>query len=187
MLDTGGDSSLAERFRKGDPHALTEMYERFAAPMFATALNLLGDRELAADAVQLAFVQAWKAAGSFDAERELRPWLYAIVRRTAVDVYRRERRYTNTVPIDVLERETPVMSDTSMETAWNAWRVREALDSMSPEDRTVLYLAYFESLSQSEIAGCLAIPIGTVKSRTSRAHKRLASLLAPIFLTERKR
>ncbi|WP_440074139.1 RNA polymerase sigma factor [Streptosporangium sp. OZ121] len=181
MLDTGGDSSLAERFRKGDPHALTEMYERFAAPMFATALNLLGDRELAADAVQLAFVQAWKAAGSFDAERELRPWLYAIVRRTAVDVYRRERRFTNTVPIDILNLASET-DEWDMERVWSVWRVREALDSMSPEDRAVLYLTYFESLSQSEIAGCLAIPIGTVKSRTSRAQKRLANLLRPTLL-----
>ncbi|MEO3809553.1 sigma-70 family RNA polymerase sigma factor [Sphaerisporangium sp. B11E5] len=183
MPDPDADSSLAERFGQGDHAAFADMYDRFAAPMFAAALNLLGDRELAADAVQQAFVQAWQAASSFDPSRSLRPWLYAIVRRTAIDVYRRERRFSGTVSLDHVAHESASGDEQSLERLWTVWCVREALERMSPDDRTVLYLAYFESLTQNEIAQRLGIPIGTVKSRVSRAQKRLLNTLGADFLT----
>ena len=174
-MTPGDEQSLGERFQRGDDAALHEMYKRYAGPMFVTAISLLGDREQAADAVQRAFVQAWKAADGFDPNRELKPWLYAITRRAAVDVYRRERRNANHVSLQVVRE----LSDDgpSMERIWRSWQVREALEQLSPEERKVLELAYFNGYSQSEIAAELDLPLGTVKSRTSRAQRRLADLL----------
>ncbi|MET7550859.1 sigma-70 family RNA polymerase sigma factor [Streptomyces sp. NPDC005500] len=182
MSTTFDTPTLEERFSRGDETALPEMYRRFSGPMFVTALSLLGNREHAAEAVQQAFVQAWRAAASFDPKRELQPWLYAITRRTAVDTYRRERRNAMHVSLDEswagegeLAAEGP-----SMETAWRVWQVREALDQLHPDERQVLHLAYFEGFTQSEIAKTLGIALGTVKSRTARAQRRLAQLLAHV-------
>ena len=85
--------SIGERFRAGDEAALAEVFDEYAGPMLAVASSMLADRRLAEEAVQQAFVQAWRAASSFEPERPLGPWLRAIVRRTAVDVWRRERRH----------------------------------------------------------------------------------------------
>lgn len=158
---------------------MIEAYRQFSGPMFATAFSLLGNRDLAADALQQAFVQAWRASATFDATRGLQPWLYAITRRAAVDVYRRQHRSSSQVPYDdawsvngELELEGP-----SLDTAWKVWQVRQALDQIHPDERKVLELAYYGGLSQTEIAARLGIAVGTVKSRTSRAQKRLAALL----------
>src|SRR4029453_17357933 len=85
--------SVGERFRAGDEAALAEVFDEYAGPMLAVASHMLSDRRLAEEAVQQAFVQAWRAASSFEPDRPLGPWLRAIVRRTAVDVWRRERRH----------------------------------------------------------------------------------------------
>lgn len=171
--------SLGERFRCGDEDALREMYRQYSGPMFATALALLGDRTLAADAVQQAFVQAWKAASRFDPERELQPWLYAITRRTAVDVYRRNRRTAGQVTLDeswAAEAELATEGP-SLDATWRVWQVRSALERLHPDERRVLQLAYFGGYTQSEISDVLGLPLGTVKSRTSRAQRRLAEML----------
>jgi RNA polymerase sigma-70 factor (ECF subfamily) len=169
--------TLEQRFRVGDGSALPEVYERYSRPMFATALNLLGNREHAADAVQRAFVQAWRSADRFDPDRELKPWLYAITRRAAVDIYRRERRTQEQLTFDD-SVEVAVAEPPSIVTVWQAGQVRSALARLRPEDRQVLRLAYYDGLTQPEIADLLRVPLGTVKSRTSRAQRRLAKLLA---------
>ncbi|MEV6282772.1 sigma-70 family RNA polymerase sigma factor [Kribbella sp. NPDC051770] len=173
------EATLAERFRRGDSSALHEMYRKYSAPMFVIALKLLGRRDLAADAVQRAFVQAWQAADRFDVSRELQPWLYAITRRAAIDVYRRERRSSETLPLEPehLDRVISVEGVTMDET-WRIWQVRRALDELPADERDVLRLAYHEGMSQSEVAQRLGIALGTVKSRTARAQRRLAERLA---------
>ena len=169
--------TLGERFRVGDGAAMHELYERYSAPMYATALTLLGNREHAADAVQRAFVQAWRAADRFDPARELKPWLYAITRRAAVDIYRRERRTQQQLTFDQAT-ETVVTDAPNIVAVWQAGQVQAALERLRPGERQVLRLAYYEGLTQSEIAQVLGVPIGTVKSRTARAQRRLAALLA---------
>ncbi|WP_432947752.1 RNA polymerase sigma factor [Kribbella sp. CA-253562] len=172
------DATLAERFRGGDQSALTEMYRLYSAPMFVIALKMLGRRDLAADTVQRAFVQAWQAAGRFDVGRELQPWLYAITRRAAIDVYRRERRASETLPLDPDGADRALVSeDVTLDETWRAWEVRRALDQLHPDEREVLRLAYHEGYTQSEIAEHLGIALGTVKSRTARAQRRLAGML----------
>jgi RNA polymerase sigma-70 factor (ECF subfamily) len=173
-------ATLAQRFSAGDETALGEIYRTFSGPMFAVALNLLGNRDLAAEAVQQAFVQAWRAAGRFDPARDLSPWLYAITRRAAVDVHRKHRRTAHDVPIDetLTASGHAVAEGPSMDTVWKVWQVRQALERLVPDERQVLQLAYYQGLTQSEIADALGIPVGTVKSRTFRAQRNLAAHLA---------
>jgi RNA polymerase sigma-70 factor (ECF subfamily) len=174
------ESTLERRFRAGDESALAEMYKRFSGPMFAAAYSLLGDRDAAADAVQQAFVQAWRAAERFDDTRDLQPWLYAITRRTAVDVYRLRRRSSFDVPLDETAAggREPAAEGPSLDATWQVWQVRSALEQLPADERQVLRLAYFQGMTQSEIAVSLGIALGTVKSRTSRAQRRLAGLLS---------
>ncbi|MBM0256407.1 sigma-70 family RNA polymerase sigma factor [Micromonospora sp. 4G55] len=158
---------------------MTELYRRYARAMFATAYRLLGNREDAAEAVQQAFFQAWRGARRLDGrDGSLQPWLYAITRRAAIDLYRRERRGRLNISLsegrtaDLLSVPGPSMDD-----SWRTWQLRSALDQLPSRERQVLQLAYFHQMTQREIAEHVGIPVGTVKSRTSRAQRRLTQLL----------
>lgn len=161
------------RFAEGDPDAVRRLYERYGRAVFTVAVRALDDRGLAEEAVQQTFLRAWRAAGTFDVERDPAPWLYAIARRVAVDIYRRERRHAH----DSEEREVAVLPP-SFERMWEAWAVRSALDRIPDEEREVLRATHFLGLTHEEAAERLGIPVGTVKSRSHRGHRRMAELLA---------
>jgi RNA polymerase sigma-70 factor (ECF subfamily) len=169
------DRQLNDRFREGDDAAVRLVYERYGRAMFAVAMSVLGNRELAADCVQQSFVKAWRAARSFDPERDLKPWLATITRRVAIDVYRREASARRAEPR--AEVDTSVVP-LAFERTWEAFEVRAALERLPDDEREVVRLSHFAGLSHSEIAAKLGVPIGTVKSRSSRAHRHLAALLA---------
>lgn len=164
---------VVRRFRDGDPGAVRDLYDRYGKSVFTVAYRALGDRGLAEEAVQQTFLQAWRAAGKFDPERDPAPWLYAIARRVAVDLYRRERRHQS----DREETEVAVLPH-SFEGAWEAWEVRSALDRVPDDEREILRATHFLGLTHEETAERLGIPVGTVKSRSYRAHRRLAELLS---------
>lgn len=160
------------RFRNGDPDAVREVYQRYHSPMFTVAHRALGDRGLAEEAVQQAFLQAWRASARLDPELDPAPWLYTITRRVAVDLYRRERRQHS----ELGEPEVAVLPQT-FEGMWEAWEVRTALMQLPPDEREVLFVTHFLGLSHEQAADRIGIPIGTVKSRSHRAHRHLAGLL----------
>jgi RNA polymerase sigma-70 factor, ECF subfamily len=169
------DVALGRRFAAGDVGAIAELYDRYAGPVFTVTLSRLGgDRQLAEEAVQDVFVKAWRAAASFDPERPLSPWLYEIARRSAADIARRESRRPSTTQ---LPPTAPAPTDDDLD-AWEAWEVRRALAELSGDELELIRLTHFVGLSQSQIAERLAMPIGTVKSRVHRAHRRLAARLA---------
>jgi len=176
---SGRARDVARRFAAGDEQALGEVYDEYAGSMLAVAIGLLADRRLAEEAVQQAFVQAWRAAGGFDPERPLGPWLRSIVRRTAIDAWRRERRHQAHALDDVAQDDLPSIAPPSIEDASDVWDLRLALDRLPPADREVLRLAHLEQLTQPEIAAHLGIPLGTVKSRTHSAYGKLRAALSP--------
>lgn len=162
-----------ERFRKGDHEAVRAVYYQYSRPVFAIALRSLGDRMLAEEAVQQTFLKAWRAAARFDPDRDPAPWLYAIARRAAVDVYRRERRHR-----EKRREETDIaVLPPSFEGLWELWEVRSAVDDLPPEERDVIEATFFRQLTHKEAAEELGIPVGTVKSRSHRAFRRLAGFL----------
>ncbi len=172
-------ADLARRFAARDDGALTDVFDEYAGPMLAVATRLLADRRVAEEAVQQAFVQAWRAAGRFDPERPLGPWLRSIVRRTAVDAWRRERRHHARTLDEVAPGDLPSISPPAIEDTSDAWDVRRALDRLPPAEREVVRLAHLDQLTQPEIADRLGIPLGTVKSRTHSAYGKLRAALSP--------
>ncbi len=168
------DGELARRFAAGDDEAVTAVYRRYAGPIFTVAMSALGQRDLADEAVQTTMLKAWRSAGSFDTSRELAPWLYAIARRVAIDIYRRESR---TPLADELGDDDVAVVPLSFERTWEAWEVRAALDKLPPDERDVVRLSHMVGMTQQQIAEHLGVPLGTVKSRSARAHRRLAALL----------
>jgi RNA polymerase sigma-70 factor (ECF subfamily) len=167
---------LMRRFQRGDPTATRELYEMFGRAVFVVALKALGDRGLAEEAVQQTFLRAWQASNRFELGRDPGPWLYAIARRSAIDIYRRERRH----------RDTPgrlaavVPLPPNLEDSWETWQIRSALDQLPKEEQEVLQATHFLGLTHVQTAEELGIPVGTVKSRSNRAHRRLQELLSHI-------
>lgn len=162
---------MLDRFRDGDESAVKAVYERFRGPVFAISMSVLHDHGLAADATQQTFIKAWQAATTYDPERELAPWIYAIARRSAIDIYRKQSR---SVTSDAIDSTSP---PPAMDTIWEVFEVRSALDRLPDDERQVIKLSHFDGLTHVEIAEHMGIPIGTVKSRSYRAHQRLLELL----------
>ncbi|MDX1448517.1 MAG: RNA polymerase sigma factor, partial [Acidimicrobiia bacterium] len=151
----------------------SDLYRRYAGAVTTVARSGLWSDDLVADAVQQTFVKAWRARADFDPNRPFAPWLYAIARRTVIDLVRRERRRQHPEP----PNEAIVTLPTELSDVWEKFQVRVALDELPDEERQVLRQIYFEGRTQVETAGVLGIPLGTVKSRSHRAHQRLSELL----------
>ena len=170
------DSELLRRVGNGDGGAFEALYRRYARPVFGLALRRLGDRSRAEEAVQETFTSVWRSARTYRPERGPgAPWLYAVARNAIVDGAR-----TRVEPVIGEAREEPspdVGPPERAEQSWTSWRVHRALEELPANERTVLELAYWRGLSQSEIAGYLRIPLGTVKTRTRSGLRRLADLL----------
>jgi RNA polymerase sigma-70 factor (ECF subfamily) len=171
------DADLASRFASGDADMVRVVYQTYGRLVFSIAHKVLGDTGLAEDATQQTFVQAWRAASSYDPSLPLAAWLTTIAKRVAIDVHRRERRHRNLDDIDTAQGSALVVLPPSVEQIHDVAEVRRALDALPTPDRELIRMQHFDELSHAEIAVELEIPVGTVKSRTFRAHRRLAEAL----------
>jgi RNA polymerase sigma factor (sigma-70 family) len=166
-----GDEELVRQVAQGNERALSELYDRYSRPVYATGVRLLGDAHLAEDLVQDAFTNVWKGASSFDPSRaSFTTWLYQITRNRAVDLARRRRVRPQSAGDDRLRA---ISGGPEPEASVDDWDVARALSRIPEEHREVLTLAYFEGLSQREISQRTGVPLGTVKGRTTAALKRL--------------
>jgi RNA polymerase sigma-70 factor, ECF subfamily len=165
------DEDLVRRVGGGDERALSELYDRYSRPVYATGVRLLGDASLAEELVQDAFTNVWRKAKSFESERaSFSTWLYRIARNRAVDLDRKRRVRPVSVGEDPLRA---VAGGPEPEAGVDGWDVARALSRIPDEHREVLTLAYFEGLTQREISRRTGVPLGTIKSRTTAALKRL--------------
>ena len=172
------DADTVERFRDGDDDAVRLVYREYGRLVYTVALRTLGQRELAEEATQQTFVQAWRAAATYESTRPLGPWLATIARRVAIDIHRREARRATSDIDDVPPGHAALITLPPSADAMHAtWAVREAIDELPADERELVRLQHLEGFSQSEIAERLGLPIGTVKSRSFRAHKRLVARL----------
>ena len=169
---------MLEAFRRREDGALRTMYREYGRLVYAVAHRVLRQRELAEEATQQTFVRAWQAADRVDVERDPAPWLATIAKRAAIDIHRREAR-RSTVPLtDVDEGDRAVVTlPPEMDTLDAVWRVRQAIDGLPEDEAAIVRLQHLEGLTHTDIAEKLGIPIGTVKSRSHRAHRTLAGLL----------
>ena len=169
------DEDLLSRVAQGDHDAFGDLYKRYARAVLGLALRRLGDRGRAEDAVQEALASIWRAARSYRRDRgPVAPWLYAVARNSIAD-RGRARIEPPAEPADT-PSDWPGPPDRA-EQSWVSWRVHRALEELPERERSVLELAYWSGLSQSEIADFLGIPLGTVKTRTRSGLRRLAEEL----------
>ena len=170
--------AIIERFCAGDPDAVGPVYHEYGRLVFAVALRVVHQRELAEEATQQTFLQAWRAASTFDPGRDLTPWLITIARRAAIDIQRREHRRSHVDLDDAAPGDSALVAlPPSAEQIEAVWRVRAAIDDLPDADRDLVRMQHLEGLSHPEIAELLGIPVGTVKSRSFRAHRVLAARL----------
>jgi RNA polymerase sigma-70 factor, ECF subfamily len=172
------DEELLAAISTGDERALADLYDRFGRVAYGLALRVVRDPALAQDAVQDAFLAAWRTAASFDRRRgKAQTWVLTLVHRRAVDLVRREDRRR----AEQLADDAPAAASAGIdeEAALREQRrtVQAALARLPPDQREALELAYYGGLTQAELADRLGIPLGTVKSRVFAGLARLRDLL----------
>jgi RNA polymerase sigma-70 factor (ECF subfamily) len=164
---------VLDRLVAGDHAALGEVYDRYAGLVNGLALRILRNTAEAEEVIQEVFVQIWRQAERFDPARgSVEAWICTIARSRALDRLRRR-----TSRREDSDEAIPGATDTPKTV--EALAVRKALESLSPDQRTALELAYYEGLTQSEIAERLGEPLGTVKTRIRTAMIRLRDVLGP--------
>jgi RNA polymerase sigma-70 factor (ECF subfamily) len=173
------DREVRTRFQHGDPDAVRTVYREYGRLVYSVAYRILGDRGLSEEATQQAFLKAWRAAAGLDTNREIGPWLATIARRAAIDLYRREA-VRAADPLESVAPSDPALATNpqSAEAVYDVWAVRQAVDALPEDEQQVVRLQHFEGMTHSEIAERLGLALGTVKSRSFRAHQRLAAELA---------
>ena len=168
----------------GDVSAFEQLYDRYSGTLYAMLLRILGNPDDAQEVLQEAFVKAWTSAGQFDPSRGSEiAWLISITRSRGID--RLRSRNTRATREDEAGREISthsgfVVKNTGADRAIRAEEdhaVRDALLELPDAQRRALELAYFEGLSQSEIAERLQEPLGTIKTRMQLGMKKLRERL----------
>jgi RNA polymerase sigma-70 factor (ECF subfamily) len=172
----GSDVDLIERLQRHEPQALAELYDRYGRLAYSLILRVVRDTGVAEDLVQETFMRVWNRAQGLDAQKgSVGPWLLAVARNRAIDYLRsaggRERN-----ALEFEESDHPALY-TDMEkdilSSDKARRVKTAVEKLSPHQREVIELAYFEGLSQTEMAERMGQPLGTVKTWVRAALKNL--------------
>lgn len=178
-----GDPDLVRRLQQRDPRALGELYDRYGRLAFSLILRIVRDAGIAEDLVQETFLRVWNRAGGFDADKgAIGPWLLAVARNRAIDYLRstsgRERN-----ALELEETDHPSLyrdMESEIFHSDQARRVKAALQKLSPQQRQVIELAYFEGLSQTEMAERMGQPLGTVKTWVRTALKNLRDDLTAV-------
>ncbi len=187
-LTLAGEATLRRRLQARDEQALVELIEVASPWLLGVTQGMLSDSDEAQEVVLETFATAWDRVDRLGDEHDaLLPWLLRIARNRAIDRLRRRRRfrlklaraeaYGELPP----EQVRPVEVNEAAQPGWHVHRsVHAALDALPPDQREAVRLAYFQGLTHSEIAGRLAIPIGTVKTRLRLALDKLRTSLGPI-------
>jgi RNA polymerase sigma-70 factor (ECF subfamily) len=177
------DEELMPWIAKKDPEAFEVFYDRHGGAGYSLAYRILGDRTAAEDCIQEAFISIWRSGARFDRTRgSVRSWTLSIVRNRAIDALRSKsgKAPKLTFDDDAILEARPAEEHTEREVmaAETAVEVRGALSQLPGEQSKVIELAYFGGFSQSEIAGMLNVPLGTVKGRMRLGLEKIRGELA---------
>lgn len=171
------DAALMARAARGDVQAFSQIYDRHAARALALAKRLLGDDAEAEDVLHDAFIEAWRAADAYDAQRSsVRTWLLIRVRSRALD--RRARRVREAGARAASEHAQTLAPAKVTPSTERSLALRQAFALLKPDVREVLELTYFEGLTAAEVAQRSCIPVGTVKSRLARGLQSMHQYLS---------
>jgi RNA polymerase sigma-70 factor (ECF subfamily) len=185
------DSALVARAAAGDERALGDLYDRYGGLAYSLACAIVGEHADAEEVVADAFAQIWRSASGFDPARgSVAAWVATIARTRALDLVRsrkRRARVLEEAAVVTDEGETFVLapsteaSDRGAEMTEASAIVQRSLADLPAAQRTVIELAYFGGLSQSEIAAKLSEPLGTVKTRMRAGMEKLRQALRPVL------
>jgi RNA polymerase sigma-70 factor (ECF subfamily) len=176
------DEQLIMKVAEGDRAAFGSLYDRFSSPLYSLALKMLANEAEAQDILQEVFLSVWNKASTFRADRgSAFSWVVTQLRNRAIDRIRSRRRRGELLEANApdLEPSGSAVSSSAdnCEISERAREVRSALSQLSDDQRQVLRLAYFEGLTQVEIAEKLEEPLGTIKARAHRGMARLRTIL----------
>ena len=171
-----GDAELVRRLQKRDPQALGELYDKYGKLAFSLIYRIVRDTATAEDLVQETFLRVWNRSQGFDADRgALGGWLLAVARNRAID-YLRSASGKMRNALELEETAHPSMYldlEKEILNSDKARILRKAMEKLSKNQRDAIELAYFEGLSQTEMAERMGQPLGTVKTWVRAALKHL--------------
>jgi RNA polymerase sigma-70 factor (ECF subfamily) len=170
MMD---DNAAIEKCRNGETDAFRFLVGHYQSQAISHAAAILGDLEDAKDAVQEAFVDAYRSLPRFDTARRFYPWLYVLVRNRCFKAIERRRPADSIEEIEILAAPPGLSQEEGI-------ALGKALSKLSAEEREIVTLKYLDGLSYNEIAEYLEIPGGTVMSRLFYARRHLHELLAGV-------
>jgi RNA polymerase sigma-70 factor (ECF subfamily) len=173
------DAALMRRVAERQPEALAELYDRFSPTLMALTSRILGGHADAEEVLQEVFLNVWNQPGRYDPSRSsVSTWLVLVARSRALDRLR-SRKVVERVHQAAGQAAAVSAPHTSPVAAEHVFiqerheRVRREMEALPAEQRQVLEMAYFQGLSQSEIAARTGLPLGTVKTRTLLAMRKL--------------
>src|SRR5262249_54795686 len=169
------------RMARGDRDALAEVYDRHVRALYSLALRIVRQQADAEDVLQEVFAQVWTQAPRYDASRgTVIGWLVTLTRSRALDRLRRGRARPQSADDEAAQHLADLSPgiDLTLVSAQQAAAVRAALEGLPENQRAPIELAYYEGLSQSEIADRLGAPLGTIKTRMRQALLRLREAVA---------
>jgi RNA polymerase sigma-70 factor (ECF subfamily) len=167
-LLSGNETELIERLRRRDPDAMSDLYDRYSRIVYSVILRVVRNAAVAEELAQETFLRAWNRAGDFDAARaRIGPWLLTIARNRAIDYLRSTAGQQQATTFELVSSERVTLfvnTEDRMVDQEQARRIRAAFSKLKRNQREVLELAYFEGLSQAEMAEKLGQPLGTIKT-----------------------
>ncbi len=176
-MDTCEDEFI-RKAALGDQEAFRHLWDAHHALAMAAALRLCHHRPLAEEITQGAFVLAWRGLPRFQPGQPFRPWLLRILYRHALDVMERQHSYHTPISLEALHENEKIDTNTNLqEQVAQREEIRHVLAQLNADQRHVIALRYGADLTETDIAQVLDWPIGTVKSRLSRARNQCRILL----------
>ena len=177
------DEELMPFIGEKDPEAFEVFYDRHGGVAYSLAYRILGERSAAEDCTQEAFISIWRSGARFDRTRgSVRSWMLSIVRNRAIDALRSKAGKAPKLTFDddaILEAQpSGELTETEAMRHETASEVRGAIEQLPGDQSKVIELAYFGGFSQSEIAGMLNVPLGTVKGRMRLGLEKIRGRLA---------
>ena len=173
------DAEAINRCQQGDREVFRHLVERYQKRAVAHALAILFNRDDAEDAVQEAFIDAFKAIGTFDTSRTFYQWFYVLLRNRCYKLTAKRRPMDSIDETVVLDPQQGMANETRL-------ALEKALASLTREEREIVWLKYFSGLSYDELALHLQIPRGTVMSRLFNARQRLKGKLTGVLIREQE-
>lgn len=186
-LSAVSDADLITLVTRGDQDALGTLYERYSRAIYSFSLRIVGDAQVAEEILQEVFVRVWQQGGSFQAARgSLITWLLSITHNLSIDEVRRRKRRPQKADAEEPETILASLPDEGSDVEEEVWlsslrvSIQDALQQLPAAQREAIELAYFQGLTQREIAEVLGEPLGTIKTRMRLGMLKLREQLGPV-------